>query len=223
MEKLSPAIRGRLEKSSSWGNAAWAEAILARNLLGEDKLTDAEVAASKAIDYSRREAGQDPRYEAAIADARVKAETGKTGEATHELNDMLASTHNLGYRLYEYQARLALAETETESSSPSALASAAALEKRRERTAHSSSPIRPRRFYGSPQTSEVISSYLDRRDVFGIPRKVRLLSLLQFLVSSMRDSYGLPRLRTSSPAITYCPVGLHGLAKSGPSLSLGSQ
>lgn len=128
-EALAQQSAGRFEKSSSWGNAAWAEAILARNLLGEDKLTDAEVAASKAIDYSRREAGQDPRYEAAIADARVKAETGKTAEATHELNDMLASTHNLGYRLYEYQARLALAETETESGSPSALASAAALEK----------------------------------------------------------------------------------------------
>ena len=117
------------EKSSSWGNAAWAEAILARNLVGEGKLTDAENIAAKAITLSGKSTGQTPRYEAAFADAYVKTKTGKTAEARRELEATLTSAHKLGYRLYEYQARLALAEIELQSRSPSASVHLTALEK----------------------------------------------------------------------------------------------
>ena len=117
------------EKSSSWGNAAWAEAILARNLLGEGKLADAENTAAKAIALSGKSTGQTPRYEAALADARVKAKRGKIAEAQSELQATLTSAHKLGYRLYEYEARLALAEIEMQAGSPSAVTHLTALGK----------------------------------------------------------------------------------------------
>jgi len=117
------------EKTNSSGSEAWAAAILARNLLGSGELTEAEAAASKAITLSRQSAGQSPRYEATLADSRVKARTGKTAEARSELEGLLSSAHKLGYRLYEYQARLAIGEMEIASGASSAKAELAALEK----------------------------------------------------------------------------------------------
>jgi serine/threonine protein kinase/tetratricopeptide (TPR) repeat protein len=128
-EALARQSAESYEKSSSWGNAAWAEATLARNLVGEGKLTDAENAAAKAIALSGKSTGQTPRYEAAFADASVKTTTGKTAEARRELEATLTSAHKLGYRLYEYQARLALAEIELQAGSPSASSHLSALEK----------------------------------------------------------------------------------------------
>jgi len=117
------------EKTNSSTSGAWAEAILARNLLGEGKLQDAQTAAAKAMKLSQSGPGQAARYEAAFADARVQAKSGKTAEARKELEAVQSSTHKLGYRLYEYQARLAMGEIELWSGSPSATTFLAALEK----------------------------------------------------------------------------------------------
>jgi hypothetical protein len=128
-EALARQSAAAYEKSNSWGNAAWAEAILARNLLGENKLADAQNAVAKAMKLSQQSAGQSPRYEGALANARVKAKSGKIGEAQKELEAMNASAHKFGYRLYEYQARLALGEIELSSGSAAASVHLAALEK----------------------------------------------------------------------------------------------
>jgi len=128
-ETLAAQSAARFEKTNSTGNEAWAEAILARNLLGDGKLQDAQTAAAKAIKLSQSGPGQAARYEAAFADARVKAKLGKTAEARKELEAVQSSTHKLGYRLYEYQARLAIGEIDLWSGSPSAGAYLAALEK----------------------------------------------------------------------------------------------
>jgi len=100
------------EKAGSWGSGAWGEAMLARNLLGAGKTAEAQSAAAKAIQLSQQSGAQTPRYEAALADARVRVKTGKVAEARKELETVLSSAHKLEYRLYEYQARLALAEIE---------------------------------------------------------------------------------------------------------------
>ncbi len=128
-EMLSRQSAELYEKSSSWGNAAWAEATLTRNLVGEGKLADAEQTATKAIALCEKSTGQSPRYEAALADARVKAKKGNTAEAHRQLEATLTSAHKLGYRLYEYQARLALAEIEMQTGSALAGAHLAAIEK----------------------------------------------------------------------------------------------
>ncbi len=115
------------EKSNS-GNGAWAQAILARHLLGDGNLTEAQIAVGKAISLSRQTTLQTPRYEVTLAQARVQAKAGKTAEALQALNSMLASTRKFGYRLYEYEARLAIGEIETSTGSAGASAHLAALE-----------------------------------------------------------------------------------------------
>ena len=42
----------------------------------------------------------------------MQAKLGKTPEARRQLESMLSATHKFGYRLYEFQARLALGEIE---------------------------------------------------------------------------------------------------------------
>jgi hypothetical protein len=101
---------------------------LTQNLLGSGNLNDARVAAAKAVTLSRQAAGQTPRFEATLADARVLAKSGKATTARQELELMLASTRKSGYRLYELRTRLALAEVELWSGSASAEAHLAALE-----------------------------------------------------------------------------------------------
>jgi serine/threonine protein kinase/tetratricopeptide (TPR) repeat protein len=122
------AIAG-YEKTSSTGNGAWSWAILARNLLGAGKLAEAQIAVAKADALARKSTSQTPRYEVALADARVKASSGKLAEARRELDATLASARKFGYRLYELQARLAIGEIEWTSGSPSARVDLSLVEK----------------------------------------------------------------------------------------------
>lgn len=117
-EPLARQAIPTFEKSSAGGSDAWAQAYLARILLGAGNLKEAQNVADKAMNLSRQSALQTPRYEATLADARVKAKSGKTADARHELDEMQASAHKFGYRLYELQARLALGEIELSGKPP---------------------------------------------------------------------------------------------------------
>lgn len=116
------------EKANSPGNAAWSQAILARNLLGAGNVSEAQSALAKAVTLVQTSTSQSPHYEVALADARVKARLGKFAEARKELEATLASAHKFGYRLYEYQARLAMGEIGLWAGSASARADLATLE-----------------------------------------------------------------------------------------------
>jgi serine/threonine protein kinase/tetratricopeptide (TPR) repeat protein len=116
------------EKSNSGGNAAWAHAILARNLLAAGNLADARMEATKAVTLSRQSTGQAPHFEATLADSRVKAKSGQAAEARQELEAMVSTARKFGYRSYEYQARLAVTEIELSSGAASARAQLTALE-----------------------------------------------------------------------------------------------
>ena len=117
------------EKSTSRSNEAWAQALLARNLLGAGNLVKAQSAADKAMALSRQSTVANSRFEAVLADARVKAKSGKWAEAREELESMIASARRFGYRLFEYQGRLALGEIELWSGSALAVAGLNALER----------------------------------------------------------------------------------------------
>ena len=119
-ENTARQAAATFEKSNSAASNAWAHAILARNLLGEGNLGEARKAAQQAIALSAQVPGQAARNEAILADARVKAKSGQVAQARQELETMLASTRKYGYRLSEYNARLALAEIESGSGSASA-------------------------------------------------------------------------------------------------------
>jgi eukaryotic-like serine/threonine-protein kinase len=116
------------DKTNATASSAFAHAILARNLLGEGHLNEAQAAASQAVALSRQAAGVTPRFEAALADSRVKAKSGKSAEARQQLEAMVSSAHKFGYRIHELRARLALGEIELWSGSPSARAHLTALE-----------------------------------------------------------------------------------------------
>jgi hypothetical protein len=122
------AISG-YEKANAIGNLAWSEAILARHLLALGNSTEAEKEVVKSMTHSHQGTGQTPRYEAAFADARVKAKLGKSAEAHAELEATLASARKFGYRVYEYETRLAMAEIAMPSRTPSARPDLIALEK----------------------------------------------------------------------------------------------
>jgi tetratricopeptide (TPR) repeat protein len=128
-EALARRAVAGYEKSNSAGNGAWSLAILARNLLGEGNLKDAQTAAAKAVSLAGPNTGQTPAYEAVLADAVVKAKLGKPTQALKELQATLASAHKFGYRIYEFQARLAMGEIGLGLRSPSAHADLTALER----------------------------------------------------------------------------------------------
>lgn len=127
-ETLARQSAAVFDKTNSTASSAWAHAVLARNLLSEGNLKEAQSAAAQAVRLSRQAAGETPRFEAALADSRVQARSGKNAEARQELAWTLSSTRKFGYRLYELQTRLALGEIEVGAGSPSARSALSALE-----------------------------------------------------------------------------------------------
>jgi len=127
-EALARRAGDEFEKANSTASSVWAQAVLARNLMGEGNLKDAQAAASHAVILARQATGETPRFEAALADSRVKAKLGKVSEGRHQLESEISSAHKLGYRLYELQLRLALGEIKLQEGSPSARNDLAALE-----------------------------------------------------------------------------------------------
>jgi tetratricopeptide (TPR) repeat protein/tRNA A-37 threonylcarbamoyl transferase component Bud32/TolB-like protein len=117
------------EKANSPGNAAWSYAVLTRNLLGAGDLPGAQTAAAKSIALSRQSSSETPRYEAAMADARLKARSGKTADALKELESVLASARKFGYGIYQLQIRLTLGEIEMRSGAAAARGHLTAIEK----------------------------------------------------------------------------------------------
>ena len=128
-EALARQAAAEYEKANSAGNGAWAHALLARHILAAGRLKEAQDAAAKAIALSGQTSSTTPRYEATLADARVKAKSGHAAEARKALEIAQASAHKFGYRLYEFQVRLAMAEIELWSGSASARTHLAALDK----------------------------------------------------------------------------------------------
>jgi len=128
-EVLARASAAGYQKANIAGNWAWAEAILARNLLGSGNLSDASAAASKAEALAKQTTVLTPRYEAAIASARVKAKSGRSAEALRDLAPQLASARKFGYRLFEHQIRLATGEIELAAGSPNGRTDLASVEK----------------------------------------------------------------------------------------------
>ena len=128
-EPMAAQSAARFEKSNSASNGAWANAILSRHLLGEGNLQEAQVAAAEAMKLAQQGTGRAAQYEASFADVRVKAKLGKFAEARKEAEAARDSAHKFGYKVYEYQARLALCEIAMWSNSVTASVDLRALEK----------------------------------------------------------------------------------------------
>jgi serine/threonine protein kinase/tetratricopeptide (TPR) repeat protein len=127
-EALARQSAAVFDKTNSTSSSAWANALLARNLLSAGNLAEARRAAAEAVIRSRQAAGATPRFEATLADSRVQAKSGRAAEARQQLESMVSTTHKHGYRLYELQARLALGEIALWTGSATARSQLATLE-----------------------------------------------------------------------------------------------
>ncbi len=83
---------------------------------------------TKAVTLAPLTLGKTPRFEAVLADARVKAKAGLALEARKELEAVLAEARRYGYLSHELQTRLALCEVVLAAGYPTAHARLSALE-----------------------------------------------------------------------------------------------
>jgi eukaryotic-like serine/threonine-protein kinase len=126
-EKQARQVLADLDKTDL-GAISEAQSALGRSLLGEGNVKDAREAVSQAVSLAQKSLAKSAYFEAALADGRVKAKSGKYAEGHQELETALATAHKFGYRLYEYEFQLALAETELDANAPGARPRLAALE-----------------------------------------------------------------------------------------------
>jgi len=90
----------------------------AQSVRRKERSRKAATAATHSVALSRQGASETARFEATLADSRVKAKLGKGVEARQELETMQTSARKFGYRIYEYQARLAMGEIELWAGNP---------------------------------------------------------------------------------------------------------
>ena len=91
---------------------ARAESVLARSLLMQNRLSDAEAAIAGARQLVVQSHNRDARIHVAIADARIRAASGKTVEAARLLENNLRQAQKAGFVGLQLDARLALGEAE---------------------------------------------------------------------------------------------------------------
>ena len=128
-EKLAREVVEPLDKAGNTANTnAPAYAILARILMREGKLAEAQTVVNKANAIAKPLVAQPYHFDASLTDALLKAKLGKFAEARQELNEQLAVARKYGYQVYEYDVRLAQSEIELWSGAASARAHLATLE-----------------------------------------------------------------------------------------------
>ena len=126
-EKLAREMVTAFDKNNPAAVAS-SQALLARSLLAQGKVKEAQSAAAHAVAIARQSVAPPPNLESALAEGLVQMKLGKYAEARQSLEPALVSARKHGYRLEEYEIRLALCELEKKSGSASARADLASLE-----------------------------------------------------------------------------------------------
>ena len=96
--------------------ASQSAALLARTLLAQSKMEEAQVAASNALALAQRTSDRSTHLMANLAVAEVNARTGKEPAATKALQSILSECLRDGYKEFEFEARLDLGRQELRSS-----------------------------------------------------------------------------------------------------------
>jgi eukaryotic-like serine/threonine-protein kinase len=128
-EPLARDAVAAFERLKGAESGAVANAWLSAALLEQGKTGDAAAAAERAASLARGGASRGPRFDAAMASARVLSTTGKAPDAVTKLESTIAEAKRYGYLAYELQARLVLGRIEMRSGSAGAAARLAALER----------------------------------------------------------------------------------------------
>ena len=115
-EALIRAAAPEFEQQTMATGASQSVALLARALLAESKIGDAEAAAANALALAERTSDRSTHLLATLAAAEVNARTGKQPAATEALHSVLSESVRDGYKEFEFEARLHLGRLELHSS-----------------------------------------------------------------------------------------------------------
>jgi len=113
--KTLSEVREEFRKEGLGDDETLADTLLARILLAQGKLADAERETAGAHKLLGQSQDFSVRLRAAIGEARVQAAAGKTSEATRSLEETVATAKRQGYLEYQLESELAVAEIEIES------------------------------------------------------------------------------------------------------------
>jgi len=115
-EALIRAAAPQFEQQTMATDASQSAALLARVLLAQSKIPDAEAAAVNALALAERTSDRSTHLVTSLAGAEVNARTGKEPTATKALQSVLNESVRDGYKQFEFEARLDLGRLELHSS-----------------------------------------------------------------------------------------------------------
>ena len=120
-EALIRAAAPQFEQHTVATGASQSAALLARVLLAQSKIGDAEAAVAKALALAQRTSDRSTHLLATLAEAEVNSRAGKEPAATKALQSVLSESVRDGYTEFEFEARLDLGRLELRSSRASGL------------------------------------------------------------------------------------------------------
>jgi serine/threonine protein kinase/tetratricopeptide (TPR) repeat protein len=115
-EALVRAAAPQFEQQTMATGASQSAALLARALLAQSKIGDAETAAANALALAEQTSDRSTHLMASLAAAEVNARSGKEAAATKALQSVLSESVRDGYKEFEFEARLDLGRLELRSS-----------------------------------------------------------------------------------------------------------
>jgi tetratricopeptide (TPR) repeat protein len=115
-EALLRAAAPQLEQQTIATSASQSAALLARALLAQSKIGEAEAAATNALALAERTSDRSTHLLATLAAAEVNARTGKEPAAIKALQSVLSESVRDGYTEFEFEAWLDLGRIELHSS-----------------------------------------------------------------------------------------------------------
>jgi tetratricopeptide (TPR) repeat protein len=115
-EALVRAAAPQFEQQTIATGASQSAALLARALLAQSKISDAEAAAANAMALAEHTSDRSTHLIASLVAAEVNARSGKDAAATKALQSVLSESVRDGYKEFEFEARLDLGRLELRSS-----------------------------------------------------------------------------------------------------------
>src|SRR5262249_22631795 len=92
------------QKANMLDLATQCRALQASVLLAQGKIPEASQTAASAQELAKGQNSRQPKFDAALAQARVRIAEGKTGEATSAAQDVLKQSVRYGYVGYQLEA-----------------------------------------------------------------------------------------------------------------------
>jgi serine/threonine protein kinase/tetratricopeptide (TPR) repeat protein len=115
-EALIRAAAPQFEQQTMATSAGQSAALLARVLLAQSKIKDAEAAAANALALAEHTSDRSTHLMASLAGAEVNGRNGKEPAAMKALQSVLSESVRDGYKEFEFEARLDLGRLELRSS-----------------------------------------------------------------------------------------------------------